>query len=133
MSKVAVASTDGVSINEHFGRAKEFLIYENAEGGTYKFLERRENILDNSRDNHATTAQLIADVEVVLVNKIGPVAEKELQRHGVIALAISGPIDKALAAYEKRGKFIRNSVRRSVQGCQPHGNNGDCGCSKGCK
>ncbi len=28
MAKVAVTSTDGISINEHFGKSQEFLIYE---------------------------------------------------------------------------------------------------------
>ncbi|HEY3425950.1 MAG TPA: NifB/NifX family molybdenum-iron cluster-binding protein [Negativicutes bacterium] len=133
MSRVAIASTDGVEINEHFGRAKQFLIYEIDEAGAYKFLERRENIFDDANDRHVATARLLADVEVVLVNKIGPVAEQELQRQGVMALTVSGSIEKALTAYAKRGKFIRNYVQRSVKGCQPVGSCGGCAGSQGCK
>ncbi|HWR42655.1 NifB/NifX family molybdenum-iron cluster-binding protein [Sporomusa sp.] len=132
MSRVAVASTDGISINEHFGRSKEFLIYEVEETGEYKFIERRENNAQSVHDgkDHTTTARLLADVEVVLVSQIGPRAEQELRSHGVIALPVSGPIDKALKAYGKRGKFIRNNISRASDSCQPT----TCGgCSHGCK
>jgi len=134
MSKVAVASTDGITINEHFGRTEEFWIYESDEGGNYQFIERRKNTLEESKDHHATTVQLLADVEVVLVNKIGPGAEKELRREGIIALSVSGSIDKALIAYSKRGKFIKNNaLLGTAKGCQPSGGHGGCGCSNGCK
>jgi nitrogen fixation protein NifX len=110
MSKVAVASTDGIMINEHFGRSKEFLIYEVDEDGTYKFLERRENTTHESNGHDQTiqtTAQLLADVEVVLVKQIGPGAEQELRSKGVIALPVNSTIEKALQAYGKRRKFIK--------------------------
>ena len=131
MSKVAVASTDGISINEHFGRAKEFLIYEVEESGEYTFLERRESnphcVHEGNDHTVPSTAQLLADVEVVLVVQIGPRAEKELQSQGVLALPVKSTIDKALKAYGKRGKFIRSSLQRSGADCQPAGSNGGCG------
>jgi len=131
MSKVAVASTDGISINEHFGKAEEFWIYESDEGGAYQFLERRKKSLEESTEHQGATVQLLGDVEVVLVSKIGPGAEKELRRAGIIALSVSGSIEKALLAYAKRGKFIRNNaLLQPVKGCQP---SGGCGCSNGCK
>jgi nitrogen fixation protein NifX len=138
MPKVAVASTDGISINEHFGRSKEFLIYEVDEGGEYTFLERRENIPPDSKDSHShivsTTAELLADVEVVLVKQIGPGAEQELRNKGVIALSVNSSIEKALHAYGKRGRFIKNGIRRSVTGCQSSCGSGSCGSSfQGCK
>lgn len=133
MSKVAVASTDGISVDEHFGRSKEFLIYEVEEGGAFKFLERR-NVNDGSNQSHdtvlQTTVELLEDMEVVLAKQIGPGAEKELRGKGVIALSINGSIEKALNAYGKRGKFIKNGmIHRSVGGCQSAGNPRSCGCS----
>lgn len=130
MSKVAVASTDGIAINEHFGKAEEFWIYESTEGGPYQFIERRKNTQRES-EGHQGAVQLLGDVEVVLVSKIGLGAEKELRREGIIALSVTGAIDKALGAYEKRGKFIRNNtLLGGIKGCQP---SGGCGCSNGCK
>lgn len=131
MSKVAITSTDGIDINEHFGRAEEFWIYESDEAGAYQFLERRKKIVEGSNEHQAATVELLADIEVVLVNKIGPGAEKELRSAGIIALSVSGAIEKALAAYAKRGRFIRNNaLQETVKGCHP---SGGCGCSNGCK
>ncbi|BBB89637.1 MAG TPA: NifB/NifX family molybdenum-iron cluster-binding protein [Methylomusa anaerophila] len=137
MSKVAVATTDGISINEHFGKAKEFWIYE-VDESAYTFLERRENgphcTQDATGHTAGATAELLADVEVVLVIQIGPRAERELRRQGVIALPVTGSIDKALKAYGKRGKFIKNSILKTAVDCRSsEGNNGSCGCSQGCK
>lgn len=131
MSKVAVASTDGVFINEHFGRSKEFLIYEVDEKGEYKFLERRIPHDANDLHGHAvnSTADLLADIEVVLVKQIGPGAEQELRNKGVLALSVNSSIEKALQAYGKRGKFIKNGIRRSGSGCQSSCGSGSCGSS----
>ena len=41
--KVAVTSSDGKFINQHFGRAQQFLIFEIDDEGDYKFLELRKN------------------------------------------------------------------------------------------
>jgi nitrogen fixation protein NifX len=119
LAKVAVASTDGVSVNEHFGRAQEFFIYEVNEKGEYKLLENRKIVPQCTGDtgkHGSTSAALLADVEVVLVSQIGPGAEQQLRGQGVIALSVNSTIDKALQAYGKRGKFIKNSVLRSPGG-----------------
>lgn len=119
MAKVAIASTDGVSVNEHFGRAQEFFIYEVNEKGEYELLENRKVVQqsnDNTGKHGATSAALLTDVEVVLVAQIGPGAEQQLRVQGVIALSVNSSIEKALQAYGKRGKFIKNSVLRSPGG-----------------
>ena len=43
--KVAAASSDGIVINKHFGRADTFYIYEIAENGKYRLLETSINRL----------------------------------------------------------------------------------------
>jgi Dinitrogenase iron-molybdenum cofactor. len=42
MATVAVASTDGIHIDLHFGAANRFLLYEVHENGEFKLIERRE-------------------------------------------------------------------------------------------
>ncbi|TWH47521.1 NifB/NifX family molybdenum-iron cluster-binding protein [Sporomusa sp. KB1] len=133
MSKVAVASTDGITINEHFGRAKEFWIYEVAETGAYTFLERREIPQDtNASHTHAAskTIELLADVAVVLAAQIGRQAEAELQTKGILSFALNRPVDKALVAYGKRGKYIKgNAPLNATASCGAN----SCGCSHGCR
>jgi len=133
MSKVAVASTDGITINEHFGKAKEFWIYEVNETGAYTFLERREIPQDiNASHTHAASKAigLLTDVEVVLAAQIGRHAESELQAKGILSLSVTSSVDKALVAYGKRGKYIRgNAAQRAEASC----GTGACSCSCGCK
>jgi len=130
MAKVAVASTDGIAINEHFGRAEEFLIYEVDQVGTYKLLEHRKNIPNCSSEHqdHSSdrTVSLLADVEAVLVSKIGPGANRALRSNGVFAFTLTDSIDKALKAYAKRGKILQSTTFGLA------GDKGSCDCSKGC-
>lgn len=135
MSKVAVASTDGININEHFGRAKEFLIYEVNETGTYQFLESRQiPPATGSEHMHAASraVELLADVEAVLAAQIGPRAEMELMGKGVFALAVTGPVDQALPTYGRRGKLLKRiKASRPAAGCP--GTSGAEGCGGACR
>lgn len=132
MSKIAIASDDGIEINEHFGKTQNFWIYESNEDGGYQFIECRKKNFEEGNDHQVTTVQLLADVEVVFANKIGPGAEKELRKAEIIALSISGSIDKALISYGKRGKFIKNNaILGAAKGCQSASGYGRC--SNGCK
>nr|WP_279383518.1 NifB/NifX family molybdenum-iron cluster-binding protein [Methanobacterium formicicum] len=51
--KVAVASSDGKYINQHFGMASQFLIFQLDDNGTHKFLELRENKPACSTEGHS--------------------------------------------------------------------------------
>ncbi|MBP2045245.1 NifB/NifX family molybdenum-iron cluster-binding protein [Methanobacterium aggregans] len=42
--RVAVASSDGKYVNQHFGHAGQFLIFDVDRSGNYEFLELRENV-----------------------------------------------------------------------------------------
>jgi len=98
-------------------------------------LEHRQNHPHcSSGEAHHTvnaTAELLADVKVVLVSQIGPGAAYALERKGIIPLTVTGTIDKALKAYGKRGKLLESSFLSPPQGCRPSGDGG-CGCSNGC-
>lgn len=136
MSKVAVASTDGITINEHFGRAREFLIYEVDETGVYQLLEKRtvQRPVDPATHAASRAVELLTDVEAVLVTQIGPRAEIELLGKGVFALAVTGPIAKALETYGRRGKLLRSiKVARPTSGCPGVSGAGLCGGSFRCE
>ena len=98
--RVAVASTDGKYVNEHFGRAKQFLIFELNDQG-YQFIELRRNqpacnVEQPDEARHLSTVELLADCKAVLVSRIGPGAEQYLLQHGIKALIIPDFIDEAL-------------------------------------
>jgi nitrogen fixation protein NifX len=113
MAKVAVASTDGILIDEHFGRAKQFLVFDVDEQGEYTFLEKRSAGNISGLDCHSVDyiVPLLADVEAVLAVQIGQAAERILRRQGIFALPVEGPIEQALHLYGQRSKFIKTGVR----------------------
>jgi nitrogen fixation protein NifX len=99
--KVAVASSDGKYINQHFGMASQFLIFELEDDGTYKFLELRENKPACSVEGHTElsmeeSVELISDCQVVLASQIGPAAIDILISHEIEPYIAPTFIDDAL-------------------------------------
>ncbi|HEY9061807.1 MAG TPA: NifB/NifX family molybdenum-iron cluster-binding protein [Pseudobacteroides sp.] len=137
MAKIAVSSTDGVLINEHFGKAKLFYIYEVTESDEVKFIELRENTphcsgtYDHGQIEEAV--KLLSDVNVVLTAHIGPTATGILQSTGTSVYTLSGPIDKALNTYAKRRKILENINISPIDQCSPSGGCSSGGCSGGCR
>jgi nitrogen fixation protein NifX len=92
--KVAVASSDGKYINQHFGMASQFLIFELNDDGTHKFLELlRENKPTCSTEGHSElsmeeSVKLISDCQAVLAGQIGP---------GAIDILLKNNIDPYIA------------------------------------
>lgn len=97
--RIAIASTDGTTVNEHFGQASRFLIYDLA-GGTPAFVEERSTTpyssgdkshpFDQSRFDGALAA--LAGCERVYCAKIGDKPTEELQKAGIEVVIYEGPI-----------------------------------------
>lgn len=99
--QVAVASLDGVLINQHFGKNREFLIYRIQDNGEYELAERRELTAPCQSGQHhedalVQAAKQLQDCSFVLVARIGPGAEKILAAHGIKAFEIYDRIDRAI-------------------------------------
>lgn len=142
MLKIAVATSDGVNIDVHFGQAKSFHLFEVAEDGTYHLIEHRRLTSREPGDPiplHAVDATIeqLSDVDVVLSNRIGPGPTHSLEAEGIRTSALSGPVDKALTAYGKRHKLFGKRIPGVTRpedfnikgcgggGCGKHG--GTCG------
>lgn len=110
--KVAVASSDGKYVNQHFGMTQQFLIFEIDEEGNYKFLELRKNVPACDVGGHtdeamARSVELISDCKAVLASQIGPGAVNILAAHGIEAYVAPAFIDvalKELALLKKESK-----------------------------
>ena len=76
MSRIAVASTDGVNINEHFGKAVFFRIYE-IKDDTYSFIYLRDAVAacqhapSHNQTDFDRVIELLSDCDAVFVSKIG--------------------------------------------------------------
>jgi len=86
--KVAVASSDGKFINQHFGHAEQFLIFDIDDEGKYEYVELRKNEPTCSGGNHTAgsmkdAVSVLDEVKVVLVAQIGPGASQNLLMNGI--------------------------------------------------
>ena len=97
--KLAVATKDNISINEHFGHATTFSIYS-VTSDTCELLEKREvehYCLGNtsSKTAMAKILETIKDCEAVFVAKIGDGPSEKLA-----AIGVQGVADYAYEAVE---------------------------------
>lgn len=84
---VAVASKGGGLVNQHFGHAKEFLIYE-VDGQGVNFVGHRkvDHYCQSGFGEEATLAsiiQTISDCRAVICAKIGSCPQEKLRAHGI--------------------------------------------------
>lgn len=107
--KIAIASTDGKVVNQHFGKADKFYIVE-ANENTYKFelIEIRsvKPVCHNGdhNDKQMTEAvERISDCQYVLVSRIGMRAGDELGKRGIQVFELPEVLDVAV---EKLIKYI---------------------------
>lgn len=103
MTKIALASTDGIHINEHFGKAVFFRVYE-IKDDNYSFLELRDAIAacqharTHSQSDFDRVIDLLSDCDAILVSRIGEGAAAYLISKGLRVFEVSGEIN---AVFEK--------------------------------
>ncbi len=120
--KIAVSSSDGVSIDTSFGQAEKFLIYEVRESGitlseTRYPRERRNAGCDEkggSGCSEHSGLELVSDCKCVICKSFGQRVFKYFEHNGIYAFDIEHDIDTALkkiTAYLDRVEFHqRNRV-----------------------
>jgi nitrogen fixation protein NifB len=108
---VAVATKGGGLVNQHFGHAKEFQIYE-VGGNEVRFVSHRKidqycqgGYSEEASFEHIMKA--IADCKAVLVSKIGNCPQEKLQEAGIKTVEAYDVIEKvALEFYEQYVKEL---------------------------
>ena len=98
--RIAVASRDGGRVDQHFGQAEDFLVYDVSEAGP--ILAEQRSVAAHARgeeDPRDTICRMLADCPVLLVAKIGVTPQERLAGLGIEAsdLHAGKPIDDALA------------------------------------
>lgn len=127
--RIAIASNDGININEHFGSAKYFFIVEVDNEGNYVNKEKRiveeSDIKSNCGScgsgcnngcggngdfNRSYRVSLISDCRALLCKKIGTNFEKQLGRKGIISYQIDEPIEEALQIIIEYYRKVDNHI-----------------------
>jgi nitrogen fixation protein NifX len=101
--KVAFATTDGIMIDEHFGRAGMFAIYEVSPEG-HKLVENRifadgrdKEVEDSKGDVDAHESVMdrkvdkLSDCKIILFTNIGSPSAARLVRKGIMPLKVNEP------------------------------------------
>jgi len=101
--KVAVISSDGKVVNQHFGKAFRFYIFE-VDCGKVQFIEVRETTPLCGSSEHGNsdavlsrTISLISDCKALLCARIGSRPQEELRKNGIKPIEASCFIDEALS------------------------------------
>jgi len=109
--RIAAATTDGKTINEHFGKAADFLIYEIGKEG-FTFIEKRSVTplscgSGHTEDSILLTIDALKDCTAVIAVKVGGAVKRALEINGISVFERAEPIDNALsklaAYYTKTG------------------------------
>ncbi len=108
--KIAIASSDGKLVNQHFGKADTFHIIEaDSENRTFTYLEERKIkpvCMGGEHDDNrlAQSAERFSDCQYILVSRIGIRAQAALQQKGIDAYELPGiisdSVDKLLSYIE---------------------------------
>lgn len=99
--KVAVASSDGIVVNQHFGRADTFHIYEMEESGSSTLLESRQMTPvceggDHDEKQLRDNIDSLKDCKYVLVSRIGAGAATVMEQSGIVPMELPDMIDEAI-------------------------------------
>ncbi|WP_298267735.1 NifB/NifX family molybdenum-iron cluster-binding protein [Geobacter sp.] len=105
---IAVASRDGREINQHFGHADRFLIFE-VDGGEARLVdEKKVERYCTANADHAQRAPILqgiadalAGCRAVVCAQIGQGPQTEIERFGVDAFVADGPIKATLVEIAK--------------------------------
>ena len=128
---IAVASKGGGRINQHFGHAKEFQVYEVSTTGV-KFVGHRR--VDNycqggfgEEDNLETVVRAINDCTAVFISRIGNCPSEGLLKAGI------EPVDRFALEYIEQSAltYFREYLERVRSGDLEHKQRGDADIRQG--
>ena len=95
--RVAIASTDNINVDQHFGRAESFLIVDVNEDGTYEEIEQRfvtPVCMGGHHDQEKLKrgARALEDCNFVLAARIGGGATAELSELNIASFEMHGTV-----------------------------------------
>ncbi|MBM9537287.1 radical SAM protein [Desulfobulbus alkaliphilus] len=129
-SYVAVATLEGVLVNQHLGEATRFQIWGQDDAGGYRCLEERPAPpAGGGSQRWFNISRILADCRAILVNDLGESPREILQNRGMQVVTMAGFIERGLeAVYTGQGfAGLQGRMRKcSSKGACASGGNG-CG------
>lgn len=113
---VAVASMEGVLVNQHLGEAEKLLVYGERDGRIQLLEARSTPAKGAGMKRWEEMAHILSDCSTLLVSGIGANPSKVLSASGIEVLEIEGLIDAAVEAVFA-GESLGHMVRRTPTAC----------------
>jgi nitrogen fixation protein NifB len=126
--RVAVATREGMLVNQHLGEAMRLHVYADKDG-VFDLVEVREAPESGfGIKRWLDLSELLQDCRAILTSGVGSTPRRVLTDHGLEIIEMEGLIDDGLAAVFG-GKAIPPSLRRTFKGCGTGcaGGGGGCG------
>jgi len=105
---IAIASKDGKEINQHFGHAERFLIYDVTDGNVRLVDEKKVERYCSFDPDHPLRGHLLKEIvgalegcRAVVTAQMGDHPRGELESLGIEPFVASGPIKATLMELEK--------------------------------
>jgi nitrogen fixation protein NifB len=125
--RVAVATYEGMLVNQHLGEAKKLYIFEETKNG-YKLIEQRETPAQGKGNlRWAELSRILSDCRALLTGGVGRNPIEILEASGIKVMQMTGLIDTGLdAVYKnaplrtlKKADMVKcgESCRGDAQGC----------------
>jgi nitrogen fixation protein NifB len=115
-TRVAVASMEGLLVNQHLGEADQLLIY-GSDGGAVSLREARQAPAKGSGDlRWKQMAELLSDCRTLLVSGVGGRPKTALEEAGIDVMVVDGLIEDAVSAVFS-GTSLRHMTRREIPEC----------------
>ena len=109
---VAVASREGVLVNQHLGEAGSFQIWAPNGQGFQMIDERPAPPPGGGGERWEALAATLSDCRAVLVSALGPKPQEVLERHGIMPVAMEGFIEQGLEVIYRGGDLQSLKKRR---------------------
>ncbi len=125
---VAVATREGVLINQHLGEAKRFQIWARVGDKYEKVDERKTAEAGGGIKRWHQLAKILGDCKAVLVSGVGQTPSDILTKAGVKPIEASGFIEDGLeVVYENKANKLLKGRRTSCADSACLGTGGGCG------
>ncbi len=123
---VAIATREGVLVNEHLGEAAELSIFGEKDG-MFQCLETRATPDEGGgSDRWMELANSLSDCRAILVSGVGPKPTAFLRQAGLKVVVMEGLIDETLRRIYA-GEEVRSPLRKTKCGEKCTGSGAGCG------
>jgi len=113
---VAVASREGILVNQHLGEASKFYIFKKEEEKYFLETVRDAPLSGGGNERWEAVSKTLKDCKVILVSRVGDQPKKYLQKNGIKVLEMNGMISYGLPAVFE-GKALPKELQIEAQPC----------------